>query len=51
MRNQDWVHLAIQAEDLNVGEFFNRGGQVAAVREFGTELPSLLDEMNRALGE
>jgi type I restriction enzyme, R subunit len=45
------VNLTIQAEDLNVGEFFNRGGQVAAVREFGRELPALLDELNSVLGE
>jgi type I restriction enzyme R subunit len=43
------VNLSLKPEDLNVGEFFNRGGQVAAVRLFGTGLPSLLDELNAKL--
>jgi type I restriction enzyme R subunit len=43
------VNLMLTTDDLNVGEFFNRGGQVAAARLFGAVLPSLLDEMNAAL--
>jgi type I restriction enzyme R subunit len=43
------VNLSLKPDDLNVGEFFNRGGQVAAVRLFGAELPSLLDELNAKL--
>ena len=40
------VNLEIHAEDFNYGEFFNRGGQVAALRTFGPQLKSLLDELN-----
>ena len=32
------VNLEIHAEDFNYGEFFNRGGQVAALRTFGPQL-------------
>jgi type I restriction enzyme R subunit len=45
------VNLEIHAEDFNYGEFFNRGGQVGAMRVFGTQLNDLLDELNRALSE
>ncbi len=44
------VSLRVGLEDLNVGEFYNRGGQVAAMREFGKDLPVLLDQLNLALG-
>jgi type I restriction enzyme R subunit len=40
------VNLEIHAEDFNYGEFFNRGGQVAALRAFGPQLKELLDELN-----
>jgi len=43
------VNLEIHAEDFNYGEFFNRGGQVAALRTFGTKLNELLDELNERL--
>ena len=43
------VNLEIHAEDFNYGEFFNRGGQVAALRAFGPQLKSLLDELNERL--
>lgn len=43
------VNLEIHAEDFNYGEFFNRGGQVAALRTFGTKLNDLLDELNERL--
>ncbi len=43
------VNLEIHAEDFNYGEFFNRGGQVAALRTFGPQLKSLLDELNERL--
>ena len=43
------VNLEIHAEDFNYGEFFNRGGQVAALRAFGPQLKSLLDELNATL--
>ncbi len=43
------VNLSITPEDFNTGEFFNKGGLVAAKRLFGQELPSILDELNTAL--
>jgi type I restriction enzyme R subunit len=43
------VNLEIHAEDFNYGEFFNRGGQVAALRAFGPNLRDLLDELNKVL--
>ena len=45
------VNLAVRPEDLSVGEFYNRGGQFAALRVFGNGLHVLLDELNTALGE
>jgi type I restriction enzyme R subunit len=45
------VNLSISADDLNASPFFEKGGQVAAVKAFGNELPALLDELNRALSE
>jgi type I restriction enzyme R subunit len=43
------VNLGIAAEDFDYGEFFNRGGRVAARRMFGAELPGLLEELNTVL--
>jgi len=45
------VNLSVRADDLSMGEFYNKGGQFAAQRVFGESLPVLLDELNRALGE
>jgi type I restriction enzyme R subunit len=45
------VNLSITAEDLNASPFFEKGGQVAAVKTFGNELPALLDELNQALSQ
>jgi len=45
------VNLEIHAEDFNYGEFFNRGGQVGALRVFGTQLNDLLNELNQVLSE
>ena len=45
------VNLSISADDLNANPFFEKGGQVAAVKTFGNELPALLDELNQALSE
>jgi len=45
------VNLIVSAEDFNVGEFFNRGGQVSAMRLFGPKLGTLLEELNTSLGE
>ena len=43
------MNLSISADDLNASPFFEKGGQVAAVKIFGNELPALLDELNQAL--
>jgi type I restriction enzyme R subunit len=43
------VNLAMTADDFDIGEFFDRGGQLAARRQFGRALPALLDELNAAL--
>jgi type I restriction enzyme R subunit len=45
------VNLSVRPDDLSMGEFYNKGGQFAAQRVFGDTLPTLLDELNRALGE
>lgn len=45
------VNLSVRADDLSMGEFYNKGGQFAAQRVFGDGLPALLDELNRALGD
>ena len=45
------VNLSIAAEDLNASPFFEKGGQVAAVKTFGNELPALLEELNIALSK
>jgi type I restriction enzyme R subunit len=45
------VNLAVRPEDLSVGEFYNKGGQFAALKLFGESLPGLLDELNLVLGE
>ena len=43
------VNLAMGTDDFDYGEFFDRGGQIAARKQFGRGLPSLLDELNAAL--
>ena len=43
------VNLAMTADDFDYGELFDRGGQIAARKQFGRELPALLDEMNAVL--
>ena len=45
------VNLSISPDDLNASPFFERGGQLAAAKAFGNELPALLDELNEALSE
>jgi type I restriction enzyme R subunit len=42
-------NLQIRSEDFNYGEFFNRGGQVAALRSLGGAMPELLSELNATL--
>jgi type I restriction enzyme R subunit len=43
------VNVSIAPDDFDVGEFFNKGGRIAAARLFGKDLPALLDELNNAL--
>ena len=43
------VNLAIDTRDFDYGDFFDRGGRLAAARTFGTELASLLSELNMTL--
>jgi type I restriction enzyme R subunit len=44
------INVSISLDDLNSYGFQPRGGQVAAQRLFGAQLPALLDEMNTTLG-
>ncbi len=43
------VNLAMAEDDFGYGEFFGRGGQIAARKQFGRGLPALLDELNAVL--
>jgi len=43
------VNLSVASDDFEYGDFFNRGGAVAAVRAFGQAWAALLDELNAAL--
>jgi len=43
-------NLSIRLDDLNDFQFRPRGGQLAAERLFGSQLPALLDELNTKLG-
>ena len=43
------VNLAMTADDFDYGEFFDRGGRIAARKQFGRALPTLLDELNAVL--
>ena len=45
------VNLAVRPQDLSVGAFYNKGGQYTAMRVFGDDLNTLLDELNTMLGE
>jgi type I restriction enzyme R subunit len=44
------INLEMTAEDFTGGAFFQKGGQVAALRAFGGELMPVVDELNEALG-
>ncbi|MFA5872808.1 MAG: type I restriction-modification enzyme R subunit C-terminal domain-containing protein [Anaerolineales bacterium] len=44
------INLEMTAEDFTAGAFFQRGGQVAALRAFGGGLLQVVDELNEALG-
>ena len=43
------VNLEVAPEDLDYGEFFNRGGRLGAARVFGAEWMAVVDEMNAEL--
>ena len=43
------VTVSIAPDDFDYGEFFNKGGRIAAACAFGKALPALLDELNVAL--
>jgi type I restriction enzyme R subunit len=43
------VNLELAPEDLDYGEFFNRGGRLGALRALGAEWRALVDQMNEAL--
>jgi type I restriction enzyme R subunit len=43
------VNLEIDTDDFDYGNFFDRGGRLAAARTFGTELAALLSELNTTL--
>jgi type I restriction enzyme R subunit len=43
------VNLAMTLDDFGYGELFDRGGQLAARKQFGRELPALLEELNAVL--
>jgi type I restriction enzyme R subunit len=44
------INVSLNLDDLNYFDFQARGGQVAALRLFGTELGSLIEELNLTLG-
>jgi type I restriction enzyme R subunit len=43
------VNLEIAPEDLDYGEFFNRGGWLGAMRTLGTEWTAVVNAMNASL--
>jgi type I restriction enzyme R subunit len=43
------VNLAIHAEDLDNAPFNQKGGRLGAARQFGQELPILIDHINELL--
>ena len=43
------VNLEVAPEDLDYGEFFNRGGRLGALRALGAEWLVVVNEMNEAL--
>jgi type I restriction enzyme R subunit len=44
------INVSVSLDDLNYYGFQQRGGQLAAQRLFGTQLASLVEELNQALG-
>ena len=43
------VSLSVGPGDFEYGEFFKRGGPLAAARTFGTSWPAVLHELNAEL--
>ena len=43
------VNLAMTADDFDYGEFFDRGGRIAARQAVRPRVPALLDELNAVL--
>jgi hypothetical protein len=43
------VNLSMTADDFEYGEFFNKGGPVAAAQALGRDWPILLEELNSEL--
>jgi type I restriction enzyme R subunit len=43
------VNMEISPEDFNYGEFYNKGGQIAAMKLFGNNLSEILDELGKGL--
>ena len=43
------VNLEIQPAHLDIGEFFNRGGRMAARRDLGADWQQIIEEMNEVL--
>jgi hypothetical protein len=39
----------VQPEDLDVGEFYDHGGLMGAIRALGSEWMNLVTELDRAL--
>jgi type I restriction enzyme R subunit len=43
------VNLTVSPDDLDYGEFFNRGGRIGAMRSLGKDWAAVLDELNEVL--
>ena len=44
------VNLAMTADDFDIGEFFDRGGQIVARKQFGRELARAAGRAERGVG-
>jgi type I restriction enzyme R subunit len=45
------INVSLSVSDLNYYGFQERGGQVVAIRLFGNQLPSLVEDLNNSLSE
>ena len=43
------MNLSVAPDDFTYGEFFNKGGAIAAARTFAPDWLGLLDELNAEL--